>query len=278
MPARTLLAFAAVLLAAAPALAQTANDTEASIDARLRQALRETTGQLRDAQNQLVALQAAQAQAEKDKAELQAKLDAASAQLKTVSDQAASDKATADKTIADLKQGSQTLVVHMVDALTTQINRLGKPDDRNTAELRQAVADWKAQYPDEAPALDRYGDDIQSWVIGYNEYVQLANETKAQRAQLAAQVPVLQRTVADREAKNLALYRLGGEILTRYERFGLGDAIGAKEPFTGLSRVKLENLVQGYKNALRDQAVIPEQPVAAISPAAPATTGGAHSP
>jgi hypothetical protein len=74
------------------------------------------------------------------------------------------------------------------------------------------------------------------------------------------QAALLQRTVDDRELKNIALFKLGNEILTRYEKFGLGDAIGAKEPFVGISRVKLQFLVQDYKDKLLDQTVTAGQP------------------
>jgi chromosome segregation ATPase len=239
---------------------------DAAIETRLRQALRDTMGQLRDAQSQLAVLQAAQAQSDKDKADLQAKTDALTAQLKSVSDQAAADKAASGKTIADLRQGSATLVVRLVDALTTRINNLGQPGDKNAAALRQAIAELKSQNPDYAAALDQYGADIQSWAAGYDAYVQLAKRAEAEGASLAAQVIQLRATVADRETKNLTLYQLGGEILTRYEKAGLGTAIFDKEPFIGLSRVKLENLVQDYKDKLRDQIVIPGQPVATAQP------------
>ena len=242
-----------------------ADDSGAAIEAKLRAALRDTMGQLRDAQGQLATLQSAQAQSDKDKADLQAKVDALTAQLKTVSDQASADKASADKAIADLKQGSQALFVHLVDTLTTEINNLAKPSDKSIAALHQNIDALKAQFPEFAADLDQFGADIQSWAIGYEEYVQLANRTETERAKLAAQELQLQRTVDDRETKNLALYKLASEILTRYENFGLGDALLAKEPFIGVSRVKLQNLVQDYEGKLRDQVVVPGQQPAVVS-------------
>ena len=193
----------------------------------MRQALRDTIAQLRDAQNQAVTLQAAQAQSDKDKADLQAKVDALSTQLKSVTDQAASDKEASDKAIADLKA--------QVTDLTGQVARLT--------------------------------DNLKQWKDAYNQASQLAAEKEAARSQYAMQAALLQRTVDDRESKNLELYKTGNEILTRYEKFGLGDAIGAKEPFVGLSRVKLENLVQDYKDKLLNHAVISGQPPDAVAPA-----------
>ena len=51
------------------------------------------------------------------------------------------------------------------------------------------------------------------------------------------------------------MFRTANEILTRYERFGLGEALAAKEPFVGVTRVKLENLIQEYEDKLVDERI-----------------------
>ena len=198
----------------------TANPQDAAM-AKMRQMLRDDAARIQDAQNQAVTLQAQVTQDEADKKDLQAKLDALSAQLKTVSDQAAADKADSTKQITDLKAD--------VDDKTGQIGRLS--------------------------------DGIKQWKTAYDATAQLAAGNEAARKQYAIQAATLQRTADDREAKNLALYKLANEILTRYEKFGLGEALEAKEPFVGLSRVKLETLVQDYKNKILDQAITSGQPV-----------------
>ncbi|MFZ4694927.1 MAG: phage major capsid protein [Verrucomicrobiia bacterium] len=79
-------------------------------------------------------------------------------------------------------------------------------------------------------------------------------------AQLKVQIVLLQRVVADHEAKNNELIKLANEILTRYEKFGIGEALTAKEPFTGLMRVKLQNLVQDYSDKVSDQRITHDKP------------------
>jgi len=194
--------------------AQNASPQDAELTA-MRQKLRDLAGQLQDAQNQTVTLQAQYNQDEADKQALQAKVDALSAQLKTTSDQATADKATLARQITDL---------------TTQ------------------TTDQKGQ-------LDRLNAALKQWKDAYNQAIQLAALNEAARKQYALQTALLQRTVDDREAKNLALYKLANEILTRYQQFGLGEALEAKEPFVGVSRVKLQNLVQDYKDKILDQAI-----------------------
>jgi chromosome segregation ATPase len=230
------LLFAAFILSilVTPSISR-ADDAPPSAETRLRQALRDTMLQLRDAQNQAVTLQAAQAQSDKDKADLQAKVDALTVQVKSLTEQSASDKDTSDKAIADLK----------------------------------------AQVLDLTGQLGRLNDSLKEWKDAYAQKDQVAAEKETARAQLALQAALLQRTVDDRETKNLALFKLGNEVLKRYEQFGLGEALEAKEPFVGVTRVKLENLVQDYKNKLLDQAITSGQPIAPSPSALPATPAAA---
>jgi len=54
---------------------------------------------------------------------------------------------------------------------------------------------------------------------------------------------------------NLRLFQIGNELLDRFEGKGVWAALKAAEPFTGRSRVELENIVQDYRFALDDQRV-----------------------
>ena len=117
-----------------------------------------------------------------------------------------------------------------IDTLTAKTDAQGK----ELADTRDALAKWKA---------------------AHEQVLTEAKKIESERARLAGEAAVLKRTVEDRERKNRELYRLGNEILTRYEKFGLGEALTAREPFTGITRVKLENLVQDYQDKLADQRV-----------------------
>ena len=201
--------------------------------AKMRQMLRDDAARIQDAQNQAVTLQAQLSQDDADKKALQDKLDALSAQLKSVSDQAAADK----------------------------------------ADMTRQITDLKAQADDQTGQIGRLNDGIKQWKTAYDQTAQLAASNEAARKQYAIQAALLQRTVDDREVKNLALYKLANEILTRYEKFGLGEALEAKEPFVGLSRIKLETLVQDYKNKILDQAATTGRAATtSLQPVSPAPT------
>ena len=69
--------------------------------------------------------------------------------------------------------------------------------------------------------------------------------------------------LVEREVAALAVYETGKEILERYENYAFGKALLAREPFTGLAKVKLEEQVQDYKDKLADGMVREGEPAAA---------------
>jgi hypothetical protein len=223
------------LLCAWAASALRADDQAApSNESRLRDALRNSMLQLRDAQNQVVTLQAAQAQSDKDNTDLKAKVDALNAQIDALNKQSGDDKAAAAK---------------VADGLNAQIaDQTGQ-----IAKLNEALAEWKT---------------------AYNQATQLAATKESERARLASVAISLHRQVEDLQAKNLKLFATGTEILKRYEEFSLGEALGAKEPFTGITKVKLSEQVQDYKDQLLDQRLLAPQD--APLPPPPGTPAGAH--
>ncbi|MES2569478.1 MAG: phage major capsid protein [Verrucomicrobiota bacterium] len=142
-----------------------------------------------------------------------------------------------------------------IKTLTAQVETLSKQNaadkaasEKSITTLTTRIAGMEAELLQARGTLEKLQGDLKKALA-------LAAAREAERAKLAARVIVLDRTVADQRAKNLALYKTGSEILTRYEQFGLGQAIVAREPFTGITRVKLQNLIQEYGDKLADQKI-----------------------
>jgi septal ring factor EnvC (AmiA/AmiB activator) len=150
-------------------------------------------------------------------------------------------------------------------ALNDRLDALTKQSADDKATSAKTIADLNTKITDQNTQLGQYKDALEKWQQGYKQAVELATTKEAQRAKLASQVIVLRRRAEEDERKNAELYRLGKEILNRYEKFGLGTALTAREPFVGVTRVKLENLVQDYSDKLTDQQIKP--PAASPSPA-----------
>lgn len=148
------------------------------------------------------------------------------------------EKATLQAAKTEADESNKGLMAQ-VDSLTTKSSKAEKMAAEQAVEIK------------------KFKEAIEKWQAAYQQATDLASSKEAERAKLAGNGILLQRQVEDLERKNASLFKLGSEILTRYEHFGLGDALSAKEPFVGITRVKLENLVQDYRDKLADQRIKP---------------------
>lgn len=202
----------AIFLTAAALVMPVALHAQEDEGARLREALKNLTLQLRTAQGETATAQATSIAAEQKAVALEAKVKDLEKRNEVLAKEANEDRTTSDKTISDLN------------------NRL--------AEREKRLAEYIA-------VLDK-------WKAGYEAAAGAARTKDAESAKLKEENIVLKRSIADRERKNIALFNVSTEILDRYEGFALGKSLAAKEPFIGNSRVQVENLVQGYKDKILD--------------------------
>ncbi len=188
--------------------------------AKLREQLRSVTLQLRTAQTESANAQAAKAAEEQKTAELTAEV----VKLKK-SNEAAVKQSSIDK-------------VRLEEEIATLSTRAAAREKR-LVEFQEALEKWKA---------------------GYQKAAEVARTKEAERATVAAEIIAVKRTIADRERKNIALFNTAMEILERYENYALGKSLAAREPFIGTTRVKVENMVQGYKDKVLDNRISAKKP------------------
>jgi hypothetical protein len=170
---------------------------------------------LRAALIQARTLQSQKDQAETAKIEAEQKNEALTAELEALKTRATEEKEAADKAISNLKLSQETQAATI-------------------SELQAALQDWKA---------------------AQKQAADLAAKKEADRLKLAGQAADLKKQTEDQRARNFEMYKIGMEVLSRYEGFGLGTAIRAREPFIGTMRVKFQNLVQDYADKLAEQKV-----------------------
>lgn len=161
-------------------------------------------------------------------------------------------------------QGADAEKDQKIKDLSDQLDALTKKsgDDKLASDKELAILNTKAAALDSQ--LTQYKKVLGDWQKQYKLAADTAKAKEAERAKLASEKIVLQRRVDDLESKNIELFHIGSDILERYEKFSLGQALAAKEPFVGTTKVKLENLVQDYQDKLADQKSTPQ-------PAPPAT-------
>jgi hypothetical protein len=156
-------------------------------------------------------------------------------------------------------QAAQTDNEAKLVALASQVASLTKQSasdkdaaDKLGTELRSKVSAQELE-------VARLNESLEKWKAGHKAASDLAVATEAKRAALAEQLLVANRKIVEQQGHNVALFKLGREILDRYERFGLGDALTAREPFVGITRVKFQNYIQDYQDQLVDNKIKPKK-------------------
>ena len=178
------------------------------------------------------------------------------------------ERARLDAELQALKIQSERQITDLKRALsdaTKQASDDKVVSSQKLKETSERLAATEAQVAALAASLDK-------WKASHIQVTEIARKKEGERAQLQATNLELQRLVKDRERRNLELYQTAQEILTRYEDFSFGRAIAAREPFTGLAKVKLEEQVQDYRNKVKDGFVKEGEPARvepASSPEAP---------
>ena len=128
--------------------------------------------------------------------------------------------------------------------------------EARAADLESAAREasqLKANLSHREQRLERVTGQLREVVAKYKEKAADLRRTEAERADLQSQLTATQRQLEDAEKKNLALYRINRDILAEFEREGPWDGLLRKEPFSGLKRVDIENLVQEYEHEMGDE-------------------------
>jgi len=208
---------------------------------------------------------AQQAQPNAAEAKLREGLRATMLQLRTI--QGERDQLLVDKTTLEAEKKELT---EKLEALTKQAAANQDTAQKSIAALEGRIAVRETEAAQLSASLEK-------WQAAQKQAAALAAKKESERAAAAARIIELDRQVADQQRKNAEMFKIGNEVLHRYEKFVLGDAIVAREPFTGIARVKFQTLVQDFQDQIADQRIKPQEPKSgAASPAAKAN--GASTP
>lgn len=135
------------------------------------------------------------------------------------------------------------------DALRAKAGDLQKQSDTAGEQLKSAAT----QITQTQAALDQ-------WKDAYQKAADTARTRDAAAKSFETQTNELTRRVSVCETKNGELYAVGKDILAKLDDDDFLDSMARHEPFTGLARVKLDNIVQDYQDKLRDQKLKPASP------------------
>jgi len=171
--------------------------------------------------------------------------------IATFSTHAASAQTIEDRLRDQLRVTVQQLHQMQDDQASLQAQKVAAERERDALKVQLAAA--KAQ-------LSRGGQDrgqvqalaaqVSKYKDAYSQATGTAVQAQADHDKLTAGLASAQTLLAACETKNGQLLIVGNEILTAYQKFDFGEALGANEPFIGTEQVKLENLAQDFGDRL----------------------------
>lgn len=133
------------------------------------------------------------------------------------------------------------------------------------ANLEQRARSGEAAFArntqDRAAAESETGklkERMQELITKFRETAQTLKDVETERS-------AFKQSLASRDAelnqcveRNVALYKLNGEVIARLENHGVWSRVASAEPFTRIKRTQLENLIEDYKyRAAEQQATTP---------------------
>lgn len=186
--------------------------------------------------------------------------DPAMAALKRMRDQLRTVMLQQQKTEADRAAlaAEKAALEEKITTLEASLKKLAKDSNAQKDADAKEIEALKAKAAQQEATIAKLLENNAQWKKSHTEMTSTAQKIDAQRQEYAARVILLDRKLADALRMNRELHAIGLEVLSKYEGFGLGTAITAREPFTRNTRVKLENYVQDFGDRLEDNRVKPD--------------------
>ncbi len=141
--------------------------------------------------------------------------------------------------------------------LKDQVDDLKKKLDKVTSENSGLVARQKSLAAEGSSAaassmqltesLEKSRRQMQDLITHFRETAQNLKVVETDRNELQARLESKERDYKTCVDRNAGLYEINLETLNRLERRGFWSRAADSEPFTQISRVKLENLVDDYR-------------------------------
>jgi chromosome segregation ATPase len=148
--------------------------------------------------------------------------------------QATTEKMALQQQVTDLQK--------QVDTLTKQLVDVRAASSAKQASLAQQMSGNSDKWRE---ANEKVGEDLKA----AREKLKVSNQTSMELEQnLKSQTDNFSQCYAN----NKKLYDINKELLVKYKDKGAMAALLQKEPFTGVSQVEVENLIQDYQYKLDD--------------------------
>ena len=134
------------------------------------------------------------------------------------------------------------------EALSAQVEELKKQVSQNESKGAVLEKKTKGQSKQVAELTEKYQEadnNLQHMTQLFSAMSETQKQTKLEKEQLQKQ---LGDDIHVCEKKNAEIYRISVELMNKYQSKGVIDTLLQDEPFTGIEKVRVENLLQEYRD------------------------------
>jgi hypothetical protein len=162
-------------------------------------------------------------------------------------------------------QGEQARMKKEIEALRKERDALKAGQEGETRRARAASEAAASRSTREREAVEtelaQTKVRMQELIEKFKETALTLREVETDRANAKQAVDQHARNLNACVASNQELYKLNDEVLTRFGNQGFWSRAADAEPFTKLTRVRLENIIENYRYRADDQKFSPEASV-----------------
>jgi len=176
-------------------------------------------------------------------------LQASQAQLKAENAKLLADKAAAD----DARAALERRLASDRDRVQAQSRRQVGEKESTIARLERELAQARKEAADTGERLKQAEGQRQAESMRTQEALARIKDQEALLAQGATDSRDLAGRLTACRGNNIALSGITSDLLTAIERGGYADALVRTEPFSGFKRVRVETLLQEYRDKVDDQ-------------------------
>jgi chaperonin cofactor prefoldin len=169
--------------------------------------------------------------------------------------QLAAEKTALQAQVAQMKKD--------LDAAHTELAAVKKERDvakAHTGVSPTAVAQAIGAKETALRNLDQSKQRMSELVVRFREMATNLKDVEADRSTLRRELGERNSAFDKCAEDNLQLFELSSDILKRYEHVGMFTKVSAAEPFTRITRTRLENLVDEYRIKAQELRVKPRTP------------------
>jgi hypothetical protein len=176
-------------------------------------------------------------------------LQASQSQLKAENAKLLADKAAAD----DARAALERRFASDRDRVQAQSRRQVGEKESTIARLERELAQARKEASDTGERLKQAEGQRQAESMRTQEALARVKDQEALLAQGATDSRDLAGRLTACRGNNIALSGITSDLLTAIDRGGYGDALVRTEPFSGFKRVRVETLLQEYRDKVDDQ-------------------------